>query len=123
MAHCTHKMRAGGHPPHSRRPQAVRGAPCPRFCSVGVPLLADLDVEVGGLEEFVRVEVAGAIATIRLDRPKMNALNRQVQDEIAAAAAQVSADASVRAVILYGGERVFAAGADIKEMADLGYPE
>jgi enoyl-CoA hydratase/carnithine racemase len=72
--------------------------------------------------EFVRVESADGIATIRLDRPKMNALNAQVQDEIAAAAAQVSADDAVRAVILYGGERVFAAGADIKEMAGLGYP-
>jgi len=72
--------------------------------------------------EFVRVESAGGIATIRLDRPKMNALNAQVQDEIAAAAAEVSADPAVRAVILYGGERVFAAGADIKEMASMGYP-
>jgi enoyl-CoA hydratase/carnithine racemase len=73
--------------------------------------------------EFVRVEVAGQIATIRLDRPKMNALNAQVQGEIAEAAGQVSADPAVAAVILYGGERVFAAGADIKEMADLGYAD
>jgi enoyl-CoA hydratase/carnithine racemase len=73
--------------------------------------------------EFVRVEVADQIATIRLDRPKMNALNAQVQAEIAEAAAQVSADDAIRAVILYGGERVFAAGADIKEMAPLGYAE
>jgi enoyl-CoA hydratase/carnithine racemase len=73
--------------------------------------------------EFVRVEVADQIATIRLDRPKMNALNAQVQAEIAAAAAQVSSDDAVRAVILYGGERVFAAGADIKEMAPLGAAE
>ena len=73
--------------------------------------------------EFVRVEVADGIATIRLDRPKMNALNAQVQDEIGAAAAEVTADDAVRAVILYGGERVFAAGADIKEMASYGYPE
>jgi enoyl-CoA hydratase/carnithine racemase len=73
--------------------------------------------------EFVRVEVADKIATIRLDRPKMNALNAQVQAEIAAAAAQVSADDAVRAVILYGGEKVFAAGADIKEMAPLGAVE
>ena len=73
--------------------------------------------------EFVRVGVADGIATIRLDRPKMNALNGQVQEEIAAAAAEVTGDAAVRAVILYGGERVFAAGADIKEMAGLGYPE
>jgi enoyl-CoA hydratase/carnithine racemase len=79
-------------------------------------------VEVAGVGEFVRVESADGIATIRLDRPKMNALNAQVQDEIAAAAAQVSADSGVRAVILYGGERVFAAGADIKEMASMGYP-
>jgi enoyl-CoA hydratase/carnithine racemase len=71
--------------------------------------------------EFVRVEVAEQIATIRLDRPKMNALNAQVQEEIAAAAAQVGDDPAVRAVILYGGERVFAAGADIKEMGGLGY--
>jgi enoyl-CoA hydratase/carnithine racemase len=79
-------------------------------------------VEVAGVGEFVRVESADGIATIRLDRPKMNALNAQVQDEIAAAAAQVSADRAVRAVVLYGGERVFAAGADIKEMASMGYP-
>jgi enoyl-CoA hydratase/carnithine racemase len=70
--------------------------------------------------ELVRVEVADQIATIRLDRPKMNALNTQVQAEIREAAAQVSADPAVAAVILYGGERVFAAGADIKEMAGIG---
>jgi enoyl-CoA hydratase/carnithine racemase len=74
--------------------------------------------------EFVRVETepAGrAIATIRLDRPPMNALNSVVQAEIAAAAAGLSADPEVRAVIVYGGEKVFAAGADIKEMADASY--
>ena len=48
----------------------------------------------------------------------MNALNAQVQDEIAAAAAEVDADPAVRAVVLYGGEKVFAAGADIKQMAE-----
>src|ERR1700733_2944927 len=53
----------------------------------------------------------------------MNALNAQVQAEIAAAAALVAKDAAVRAAILYGGERVFAAGADIKEMAPLGTAE
>ena len=71
--------------------------------------------------EFVRVETDGAIATIRLDRPPMNALNSQVQAEIAQAAAQVSDDDQVRAVVIYGGEKVFAAGADIKEMADASY--
>jgi enoyl-CoA hydratase/carnithine racemase len=76
--------------------------------------------------EFVRVEAvpgqAGqAVATIRLERPPMNALSSVVQGEIAAAAAQVSDDPQIRAVVIYGGERVFAAGADIKEMADASY--
>jgi enoyl-CoA hydratase/carnithine racemase len=74
-----------------------------------------------GTGELVRVETDRAVATIRLDRPPMNALNGQVQLEIAAAAAQVAADESIRAVILYGGEKVFAAGADINEMAEAGY--
>ncbi|SRR5579875_643349 len=73
------------------------------------------------MAEFVHVEVDASVATIRLDRPPMNALCAQLQDELAAAAAQVSGDDAVRAVILYGGEKVFAAGADIKEMADAGY--
>jgi enoyl-CoA hydratase/carnithine racemase len=78
--------------------------------------------------EFVRVEAApGAageqIATIRLDRPPINALNTAVQAEIAAAAAQVSADPEVRAVVIYGGEKVFAAGADVKEMSGLSYAD
>jgi enoyl-CoA hydratase/carnithine racemase len=73
--------------------------------------------------EHVRIEVEDGIATIRLDRPRMNALNAQVQDELTEAAGQVSADGAVRAVIIYGGEKVFAAGADIKEMATLSYAE
>jgi enoyl-CoA hydratase/carnithine racemase len=73
--------------------------------------------------EFVRLEKADGIGTIRLDRPPMNALNIQVQDELADAARQMTADDEVRAVIVYGGEKVFAAGADIKEMARLGYAE
>ena len=73
--------------------------------------------------DFVHVETEQAVATIRLDRPPMNALNAQVQGEIAAAAAQVSQDPAIRAVVLYGGEKVFAAGADIKEIAEAGYSQ
>ncbi len=68
--------------------------------------------------DFVRVETDAGIATIRLERPPMNALNSQMQAEIGAAAAQAGADPDVRSVILYGGERIFAAGADVKEMAE-----
>ena len=73
--------------------------------------------------EFVRVQTDHAVATIRLDRPPMNALNAQVQEEIAAAAAQVTADPGIRAAVIYGGEKVFAAGADIKEMAEASYAQ
>ncbi|MCW2830424.1 MAG: enoyl-CoA hydratase [Aeromicrobium sp.] len=73
--------------------------------------------------ELVRLEVEDGVGTIRLDRPTMNALNGQVQEEIRAAAAEAGARADVKAVIVYGGERVFAAGADVKEMAPMSYGE
>ena len=73
--------------------------------------------------EFVRVEVEDGVATIRVDRPKMNALNAQVQEEIRAAAVECSEREDIKAVVVYGGERVFAAGADIKEMADMSYTD
>jgi enoyl-CoA hydratase/carnithine racemase len=75
----------------------------------------------GSVAEFVRLEVEAGIGTIRLDRPKMNALNAAVQEEIRAAAHEAAARPDVRAVIVYGGERVFAAGADIKEMQTMSY--
>ena len=73
--------------------------------------------------EYVRLEVDGAVGTIRLDRPKMNAIDSQVQAELLAAAVEVRGRTDVRAVVLYGGERVFAAGADIKEMAPMSYAD
>jgi enoyl-CoA hydratase/carnithine racemase len=73
------------------------------------------------MAEFVRLEVADGVGTIRLDRPKMNALNVQMQEEIRAAATEASERDDVRAVVVYGGERVFAAGADVKEMNDMSY--
>ena len=73
--------------------------------------------------EFVRLEVEGGVGTIRLDRPKMNALNVQLQEEIRAAAQEAGSREDVRAVVVYGGERVFAAGADIKEMQAMSYTD
>jgi enoyl-CoA hydratase/carnithine racemase len=73
--------------------------------------------------EFVNLTVSEGVGTIRLDRPKMNALNVQVQEEIRAAAIAATEDDAVRAVVIYGGEKVFAAGADIKEMADMSYAD
>jgi enoyl-CoA hydratase/carnithine racemase len=73
--------------------------------------------------EFVRLEVEAGVGTIRLDRPPMNALNTQVQEELRAAALAAGERADVRAVVLYGGPKVFAAGADIKEMVGMNYAD
>jgi enoyl-CoA hydratase/carnithine racemase len=72
--------------------------------------------------EFVRLEVADGIGTIRLDRPPVNAMNDQLTGELAACG-RAAADDGVRAVIIYGGEQAFAAGADIGTMAEAGYAE
>lgn len=73
--------------------------------------------------EFVRLEVAEGVGTIRLDRPKMNAISLQVQAELRDVAAEASERDDVKAVVVYGGERVFAAGNDVKEMVDLSYAD
>ncbi|HZI97679.1 MAG TPA: enoyl-CoA hydratase-related protein [Actinomycetales bacterium] len=73
--------------------------------------------------EFVRLEVSDGIGTIRLDRPPMNALNAQLQEELRAASAEATQRRDVAAVVVYGGEKVFAAGADIKEMQAMSYTD
>lgn len=75
------------------------------------------------MAEFVTLEVSDGVGTIRLDRPKMNAISVQVQAELRAAAAEASERDDVKAVVVYGGERVFAAGNDVKEMAALSYAD
>jgi enoyl-CoA hydratase/carnithine racemase len=65
--------------------------------------------------EFVSLESTDGIGTIRLDRPPMNPLNTQVQEELRAAATAAAEDPEIRAVVVWGGEKVFAAGADIGE--------
>jgi enoyl-CoA hydratase/carnithine racemase len=73
--------------------------------------------------ELVRLEVEDGVATLRLDRPKMNALDVAMQEGIRAAAFEATSRDDVRAVVVWGGERVFAAGADIKEMAAMSHPD
>ncbi|NGO71268.1 enoyl-CoA hydratase/isomerase family protein [Streptomyces boncukensis] len=65
------------------------------------------------------LEVADGVGTIRLDRPPMNALDIATQDRIHELAGEATDRDDVRAVVLYGGEKVFAAGADIKEMREM----
>ncbi len=73
--------------------------------------------------EYVRTRKQGAVATIRLDRPPANALGQAVSLELQEAARAVAEDPAIRAVVLWGGERIFAAGADIKAMAEWGPAE
>ncbi|KAF4408416.1 enoyl-CoA hydratase/isomerase family protein [Streptomyces lycii] len=67
----------------------------------------------------VNFEVAEGVGTIRLDRPPMNALDVAVQDRLREIAEEATERDDVRAVVIWGGEKVFAAGADIKEMRDM----
>jgi enoyl-CoA hydratase/carnithine racemase len=67
----------------------------------------------------VHLEVADGVGTIRLDRPPMNALNIAMQDRLRELAEEITHRSDVRSVVIWGGEKVFAAGADIKEMRDM----
>ncbi|WP_439029444.1 enoyl-CoA hydratase/isomerase family protein [Gordonia terrae] len=78
------------------------------------------------MPEFVTLECSDehpGVGTILLQRPPMNALSRQVQAELAAAAEEATLRDDIKAVVVYGGPKVLAAGADIKEMRDIGYAE
>ena len=74
------------------------------------------------MPEFVTLERRGAVGVVRIDRPKVNALNVQVVAELDDACAAIESDPSIRAVVVHGGERTFSAGADLKEMSE-GSPE
>jgi enoyl-CoA hydratase len=67
----------------------------------------------------ILVEREGAVAVITLNRPKvLNALNQETMDEVVVALETLDRDDAVRCVVLTGGERAFAAGADVNEMQD-----
>ena len=68
--------------------------------------------------ELVRLEVEDGVGTIRLDRPPMNAINEEVAEGLFDAAREAGRREDVGAVVLYGGEKLFAAGADVKVMAE-----
>jgi len=66
--------------------------------------------------EFVRLEVEDGVGTIRLDRPPMNAINDQLTRGLGEATEEAAARDDVGAVVIWGGEKIFAAGADVKMM-------
>src|ERR1700760_2557178 len=74
--------------------------------------------------ETILVEQDERVGTITLNRPKApNALTSQVMNEVTTAAAEFDSDPSIGAIIVTGNEKAFAAGADIKEMAELSFAD
>jgi enoyl-CoA hydratase len=70
-------------------------------------------------EQTILSELRGRVGLIRLNRPEvMNALNTELMDALAGALEAYDADPAVGAMVVTGDERAFAAGADIKEMAE-----
>ena len=69
--------------------------------------------------ETIQTETRGRVGIITLDRPKaLNALNQQLMLEIISAAQEFDGDDGIGCIVLTGSEKAFAAGADIKEMAN-----
>ena len=76
------------------------------------------------LYETLLVETRGAVGLVTLNRPKaLNALNGRVIAELGEAFEAFEADAGVGCVVITGSEKAFAAGADIREMADQGFTD
>ena len=70
------------------------------------------------------VDVKDHVALIRLNRPEaLNALNLHLMQELSAALTAMDADAEVRCIVITGSEKAFAAGADVKEMADKSFAD
>ena len=69
--------------------------------------------------ETVLVSIDGPVGLIRLNRPEaLNALNLQLTTELTGALDRLEADPAIHAIVLTGNDRAFAAGADIKEIAE-----
>src|SRR5262245_14052845 len=74
--------------------------------------------------ETIIVETRGRVGIIRLNRPQaLNALNNGLFVELTRAVAAFEADDGIGCLLLTGSEKAFAAGADIKEMADKSYTD
>ena len=74
--------------------------------------------------DTIIVETRGRVGLVRLNRPQvLNALNAALMRELADAVAGFDADGAIGCIVITGSDKAFAAGADIKEMADKGFTE
>jgi enoyl-CoA hydratase len=70
-------------------------------------------------DELVLVDRDGRVGIVAMNRPKqLNALSGELMSAVVAALEELDADPEIRAIVLAGGERAFAAGADIAELAE-----
>ena len=69
--------------------------------------------------DLVLLEVVDGVGVITLNRPPMNALNEELTRDLLDVTIEVSRREDVGAVVIWGGEKVFAAGADVKMMAEM----
>ena len=75
------------------------------------------------MPELVQLDVDDGVAIVRLDRPPANAISLQLSTELLVALDEAGSRDDVGALVLWGGPKLFAAGADIKEMVDDGPDE
>lgn len=74
------------------------------------------------MSEHVQLTVEDGVGVVRLDRPPVNALNRTIREDLITVAETLTAREDVRAFVVHGGPKTFAAGADVRELIDLRNP-
>lgn len=73
-------------------------------------------------EELIELQLDDGVVTLTLNQPPVNALDAELVAELRASVAAIGADGDVRAIVITGGPKVFAAGGDVKEMSGWDYP-
>jgi enoyl-CoA hydratase/carnithine racemase len=75
------------------------------------------------MPELVHLDVDDGVGIVRLDRPPANAISLQLSTELVDALKEAESRGDVGAIVVWGGPKLFAAGADIKEMVEQGPDE
>ncbi|MGW0007372.1 enoyl-CoA hydratase/isomerase family protein [Nocardia grenadensis] len=73
--------------------------------------------------DLVLVDITDTVATVRLNRPPLNAFDNELRIRLGEVVRRLTDDASVRAVVLTGNEKAFAVGADLAQLESMGYEQ
>jgi enoyl-CoA hydratase len=116
--------------PHAGLPRHRQAHRAERALDVLLPGVPEVTISEDNAGKFIMsyetiiVETRGKVGLIRLNRPQaLNALNRALVQELTAAIDAFEAEAAIGCMVITGSERAFAAGADIKEMAEKTFAE